>query len=130
MSSTPPILGPGPEQILLTFEGAEVVGKQLLRAAVERAEKVDAGRVPVTKRLAHGPVVPVLVELSESADRVVLQHRRMTGLKRMFTGSVCSGVAGRARVPVVSVPEFWVDPGPPLVVVGVDDTTGNHALLE
>ena len=100
----PPILGPGPEQMLLTFEGAEIVGEELLQAAVDRAGEVVAGRVPVTKRLGHGPVVPVLVELSESADRVVLQHRHMSGLQRVFTGSVCSGVAGCARVPVVSVP--------------------------
>jgi nucleotide-binding universal stress UspA family protein len=126
----PPILGPGPEQMLLTFEGAEIVGEELLQAAVDRAGEVVAGRVPVTKGLGHGPVVPVLVELSESSDRVVLQHRHMSGLQRVFTGSVCSGVAGCARVPVVSVPELWVDPGTAHILVGVDDTTGNHPVLE
>lgn len=127
----PPFLGPGPEQMLLTFEDAEIVGGKLLQAAVDRAEEVVAGRVPVTKRLRHGPVVPVLVETSEHADRVVLQHRHPTGLRRVFTGSVCSGVAGHAHVPVVSVPELWTDHNSAArVVVGVDDTTGNHRLLE
>jgi nucleotide-binding universal stress UspA family protein len=107
------------------------VGKELLEAAAERAEKIVTGRVPVTTRLRHGPVVPVLVETGERADRLVLQHRHMLGLRRVFTGSVCSGVAGRARVPVVSVPELWTDRDEARrVVVGVDDTTGNHWLLE
>jgi nucleotide-binding universal stress UspA family protein len=87
--------------------------------------------VPVAKRLEHGSVVPRLVELSRSADQVVLQHRHLTRMQRVFTGSVCSGVATRAKVPVVSVPELWADPGRVAnVVVGIDDTTGNDALLE
>jgi nucleotide-binding universal stress UspA family protein len=126
-----PILGPGPEQMLLSFENADMVGDELLAAAVERAEDVVAGRVPVTKKLWHGPVVPSLVEAGEQAHRVVLQHRQLTGLRRVLTGSVCAGVAAHAQVPVVSVPELWTvrDPAARLVV-GVDDTTGDHRLLE
>jgi nucleotide-binding universal stress UspA family protein len=126
----PPALGPGPEQMLLSFDGAEIVGEQLLQAAVDRAEEIVAGRVPVGKRLGRGPVVPVLVELSEHADRVVLQHRNLSGLRRVFTGSVCSGVAGRAHAPVVSVPERWTTRDTARVVVGVDDSTGLSPLLE
>jgi nucleotide-binding universal stress UspA family protein len=126
----PPALGPGPEQMLLTFAGADLVGNDLLQAAVDRAEKMVDGRVPVTRTLRHGPVVPALVELSKGADRVVLQHRRLSGPRRVFTGSVCSGVAARAPVPVVSVPELWVHPGAGGIVVGIQDTTGNHAVLE
>ncbi len=127
----PPFLGSGPEQMLLTFEDARVVGEQLLQAAVDRAHEVVEGRVPVVRRWRRGRVVPVLVEMSEAADVVVLQHRQRTGLRRVVTGSVCAGVAGRAHVPVVSVPELWTDDESSTgVVLGLDDTPGSGHLLE
>ena len=47
----------------------------------------------------HGPVVPVLVETSEQAHCVVLQHRHLSGLRRVFTGSVLRGRRHTPRSP-------------------------------
>jgi nucleotide-binding universal stress UspA family protein len=119
-----------PEQMLVSFEAATLVAQQLLSAQAEHAEDLVHGQVAVEKTLRRGPVVEQLLELSLTADRVVLQHRQQGKVRRVFTGSVCAGMAGRAAVPVVSVPELWVPSDrPPEVLVGLDGTGDHRALL-
>jgi nucleotide-binding universal stress UspA family protein len=62
---------------------------------------------------------------------IVLQHRRLGLVRRFMTGSTVNGVASRARVPVVSVPEDWSpSPSRPRVVtVGVQDPEEAGGLL-
>lgn len=62
--------------------------------------------VAVTTEVVHGAVVPTLVSSSDRALVVVLQRQPGRGA-RIPTLSVTSGVAGRAHVPVVSVPTGW-----------------------
>lgn len=119
-----------PEQLLISFEAAELVAQQLLRSQVERAKELTHGRVYVERVMRRGPVVDTLVELSGSADHVVLQHRQQARLVRVFTGSTSAGVAGRAAVPVVSVPEMWSGSDTVQgVTVGLDDSSDHDALL-
>lgn len=119
-----------PEQMLVSFEAATLVAQELLTGQVERAEELVHGQVRVEKTLRRGPVVDQLLELSLTADLVVLQHRQLAPLRRVFTGSVCAGMAGRAAVPVVSVPELWSpSERPPQVLVGLDGVGEHRALL-
>lgn len=51
--------------------------------------------------------VRALVRHADRGRMMVLQHRRIGALHRIVTGSTTNGVAARAAVPVVSVPEDW-----------------------
>lgn len=112
----------GPDTMLVSFKAAHLVSEQLVHHAAERAVALTGGQVTVQAEVRRGPVVPTLVELGDTSDRVVLQHRQASRMHRIFTGSIAAGVAGRSAVPVVSVPESWA-PGPSGVrhiTVGVD----------
>lgn len=64
----------------------------------------------------------MLVDLSADARLVVVQHRDVNWLGRLFVGSTVNGVAAHGECPVVSVPEGWEaaeEPG--TVVVGVHE---------
>lgn len=105
-----PVTGPygfSPEATMFAIEAAEEAGTELLAKAADRARHLVDGQVGVRTRMVHGETVEVLVMLGAGAHRIVLQHRGLSRLERIFTGSVSAGVAGRANVPVVSVPESW-----------------------
>jgi nucleotide-binding universal stress UspA family protein len=125
----PPREGMFPEQMLISFTAVELAASQLLRSQVALAERLTGGAVPVTQTLRRGSVVDHLVELSETAHQVVLQHRQQARLLRVFTGSTAAGVAAHAHVPVVSVPELWSGPSNQDVVVGLDRVDQGEALL-
>ncbi|MFA6298555.1 MAG: universal stress protein [Nocardioides sp.] len=114
-----------PEAYVVAYEGARELGTSILDEATRTATKLVAGRVPVTSELVdHGSgTVSDLVERSADARLVVLQHRHLTGLRRIASGSTTHGVAARAHTPVVSVPEGWRPPDQPFgrVTVGVHD---------
>jgi nucleotide-binding universal stress UspA family protein len=61
----------------------------------------------------------------------VLQHRSLGRLRRVFTGSMVLGVASRAHVPVVSVPEGWTgdESAKGVVTVAVQDAVEAPAIL-
>lgn len=114
----------GPETVLVAETDLERAGRQALNAALERARDVVPAGVPVTSDLRIGAVVPTLVDLAKDARMVVLERRELSGMRRVITRSVSSGVAAHARVPVVSVPTHWSSSGRdaeiPIVTVGVD----------
>lgn len=114
-----------PEAYVVAYDGARELGTTILEDATRTATKLVSGRVPVTSELVdHGSgTVSDLVELSADARLVVLQHRHLTGLHRIASGSTTHGVAARAHAPVVSVPEGWHPPEQPFgrVTVGVQD---------
>jgi nucleotide-binding universal stress UspA family protein len=130
----PPFADAGPEVMLLSFEDAQLVSDDLVHRAEKWVADETEGTVPVEAYSVRGLVVDVLVELAQDADKVVLQHRQQSRLRRVFTGSVAAGVAGRCTVPVVSVPETWSS-GPwhqPRIAAGIlgddsDDTLLDHA---
>lgn len=117
------LLAQGPEMPLVVETNLERAGRQALNAALERTHAIVEG-VPVTTELRVGGVVPTLIEMAENARMVVLERRDLSSMMRVVTRSVSSGVAARARVPVVSVPAHWSPTRThgdfPTVTVGVD----------
>jgi nucleotide-binding universal stress UspA family protein len=94
------------------YGGMLDLAKATLEEAVAVAEAQAGQDVTVTSELVdHGWVVDDLARHTDGASLLVLQHRALSRLRRVFTGSVVLGVAGRARVPVVSVPEGWTTDG-------------------
>ena len=114
----------GPEMVLTDVIDLELVGRQTLNAAFERAGDLVQVGMTLTKELILGPVVASLVEASGDARMIVLQHRELSRMRRVVTRSVASGVAAHARAPVVSVPSRWQTHRDtavlPTVTVGVD----------
>jgi len=53
---------PGPENVLLTNVDVEKWGRETLDLAVEQAERLTEGAVPMTHELQRGAPVQVLVE--------------------------------------------------------------------
>ena len=118
----PPRGGPGPETVLVTFEAAEQAAQELLDDLAQRALQLVAGQVPVQRRLCRGPAVEALLEQCADADRLVLQRRHGPRLDRILTGSTVAGLAARAPVRIVSVPERWQGAHPdPRVTVALGD---------
>lgn len=113
-------------------EGKES-GNTILSRAVIRAGRLAAGRVNVATQLVdgHGSVVKQLSQATQDAGLLVLQHRHMTKLQRVFQESVTMGVAGRSIVPLVSVGDTWRPPDNPygVVAVGLDKAETASALL-
>lgn len=114
-----------PEAYVVAYEGARELGTSIIEEATRTATKLVAGQADVTSELVdHGSgTVNDLVALSEDARLVVLQHRHLTGLRRVASGSTTNGVAARAHTTVVSVPEGWRPPEQAhgRVTVGVHD---------
>ncbi|GGD26874.1 universal stress protein [Nocardioides daphniae] len=111
----------------------EQAARELLEAATTQARRLEAS-LDVTTDLVDGAVVPTLVRCTQDARVVVLQRRQLSRARRMVTRSVSSGVAARARVPVVSVPARWSPvrstEDTPVVTVGIDDPGHARTVLE
>jgi nucleotide-binding universal stress UspA family protein len=107
---------------LLTYDVAwDEVGNRIVRDAVEELQGLD-GDIVTTTVARHGDPVHVLTELSSSASMVVLEHRDLSTLHRIFTGSTVAGVAAHAQCPVTSVPAGWQpSESPGRVTVGVHE---------
>lgn len=100
---------------------------------VERAEAIIRSitdePLAVEKVVRRGAAAYVLIEESKTSRLVVLEHRALSRLTRIFTGSTSTTVAARAQCPVVSVPESWQPGTEEPVVVGVDETGEPDAAL-
>jgi nucleotide-binding universal stress UspA family protein len=107
-------------------------GKAILDAALARAAELAGADVTVTGELVgNGWVVDDLARRTRGASLLVMQHRALSRVKRVFTGSIVHSVAGRAGVPVVSVPEGWEATASPqgFVTVAVQNPVEAPALL-
>jgi nucleotide-binding universal stress UspA family protein len=123
---------PAGEAYVGVYGGALDSAKKLLDEALARAEELAGDDVEVTGELVDsGWVVEDLVRRSESASMIVMQHRALSRVKRVFSRSIVHGVAGRSRVPVISVPEGWTrdHESRGVVTAGVQDAVEAHALL-
>ncbi len=103
-----------------------------IERALATARKLAAGTpVAVTgERVEDRSHVSSLVRHADRGRMVVLQHRRLSTPHRIVTGSTTNGVAARAGVPVVSVPEDWSRPSEASVVtVAVQDAPESASLL-
>ncbi len=125
----PAWIGPGTVSELTTVDGEW--RKRGTAFLVECARKVSAQLgpdLPVSTEITHGVVVPALVEITENAALVVLQHHRMDHLHHVPTLSVTNGVAARAHAPVVAVPDEWRESEHEsgVIVVGVEDAPSSQ----
>jgi len=113
-----------PDGVLVDVADVGRVGRHSLEAALGRARALIGDEATLTGELVLGGVVPALVRAARDARLVVLQHRSLTGMRRVVTRSLTSGVAAHAPVPVVSVPELWSAHRDrdmsPIVTVGLD----------
>jgi nucleotide-binding universal stress UspA family protein len=107
---------------LLSYEVAwDEVGNRIVAEVSEEFLSLHED-IDVSTVARHGDPVKVLTELSSDASLVVLQHRDLSSLHRIFTGSTVAGVAAHAHCPVTSVPAGW-SPSVPQgrVTVGVHE---------
>ena len=81
-------------------------GRTTLRATLS---EVDTSSAEVVAHLKRGGVVKTLTAAGEHALAIVVGSDRRPVSQRLLTGNVSTGVAARAAVPVVSVPETWRD---------------------
>ena len=111
--------------------GAAVdAAKAVLDEALERANQLAGDDVTVTGELMDdGWVVDDLVRGSMDDRVLVLQHRAFNPVHRFLAGSIVQGVAGRAHVPVVSVPEAWTPEHSTVVTAAVQDPVEAPGLL-
>lgn len=117
-----------PEASLLAEVDVEEAGREVLDVALASAREQAEG-VVVTGEVVLGHPVPSIVNRSERARMVVLEHRDLSRLARLVIRSVTRGVAAQAHVPVVSVPEKWESrPGVPLTIA-VEEPATAHELL-
>lgn len=99
---------PAGEAYVGMYGGMLDSAKALLDNVTARAQSLAGPDVTVTSELVDkGWVVDDLVQHTDGAALLVLQHRALSRIKRVFTGSFVHSVAGRSPVPVVSVPEGW-----------------------
>ena len=121
----------GAEAYAGVLQGAWEAADLALAKGLARARELVAGQVPVTaERVDDGWLVADLVERASRGSMLVMEHRRMGPVRRLVTGSIVAGVAGRCAVPVVSVPEGW-RPGTTeaVVTVGVQDAEEAEPLI-
>jgi nucleotide-binding universal stress UspA family protein len=118
--------------LLIDYDAFELIAEEMMQKAADSALQLGDESLRVEVVTQQGSAAQVLGSLAADASCVVLQRRRLSGLHRVFTGSVTTSVAGRAGVPVVSVPEFWAPwpTGTPLVTVGVQAAYLHRELLE
>jgi nucleotide-binding universal stress UspA family protein len=123
---------PAGEPYAGVYGAAKEQAVAIVEAAQSRALELAAGDVRVTSEISDsGSIVGELVRRSDTARMVVVEHRDLGRLRRFFTGSRSSGVAGRVRSTVVVVPARWL-PGkrrPPVVTAAVQHADEAEALL-
>ncbi|MEW1812138.1 universal stress protein [Pseudarthrobacter phenanthrenivorans] len=83
-------------------EGAEAIVRQAL-------EKVAAYDVDVTSSVENGDAAGVLLEISETAELLVVGTRGRGGFVGRLLGSVSSALPAHAKCPTVTVPLFCSD---------------------
>ncbi|ODQ84802.1 universal stress protein [Mycolicibacterium holsaticum] len=104
----------------------EMVGRYI-DDAVELVDSLAADRRPakVNKEVFFGSTVPTLVDISETADMVVVGNRGRGAVSRLLLGSVTSGLVHRAHCPVAVIrDEAPSAPDTAPVLVGVDGSPG------
>lgn len=132
--SVNPSVLPPPSLAALEVSWADVAKGVVADVCREAESLLDGDPVPLSTLARTGPPGPHLVELSRQADLVVLQHRDLSRLHRLVTGSTVAHVATHARCPVVSVPAGYGrsahDGDHGVVTVGVRAEGGPAAVVE
>ncbi|BBY83687.1 universal stress protein [Mycolicibacterium pulveris] len=109
----------------------EMVG-HYIEDAVKLVDEQATDRRPakVNSEVFFGATVPTFVDISETADMIVVGNRGRGAVSRLLLGSVTSGLVHRARCPVAVIRDESLSSettGAP-VLVGVDGSPGaDHA---
>lgn len=118
-----------PVAYVLTSAESRQMGSTIL-AEARKAAAAELGGQRVTTTLLTGTPVPSLVQTSASAGLIVLGDEPRPALERLATGSILTGVAAHAPVPVVAVPTSWTPAARRRrVVVGVNDCDDSAGLV-
>jgi nucleotide-binding universal stress UspA family protein len=82
------------------FLALQKVGEDILA----KAKKV-AGSTPVTDLIDHGDPAARIIEIAEErgVDLIIMGSRGLSGIRRLFTGSISDKVANQATCPVMIV---------------------------
>ncbi len=114
-----PLIG-APEVAMLAEVDIEAGGREVIEQAL-RAVRAQAPDIVVSGTVVLGQPVHSLVEHSTDARMIVLEHRDISAWARIVIRSITSGVASRAKIPVVSVPEKWQTRPGVAVTAAVDE---------
>ncbi|MBC7592842.1 MAG: universal stress protein [Kineosporiaceae bacterium] len=87
------------------FSAAEA--HRLVTALARRARAMSHGYVRDATDVPTGRQLHPIVKAAENARLVVLQHRDLPMVERVFSHSASAGVTARAHCPVVTVPHDW-----------------------
>jgi nucleotide-binding universal stress UspA family protein len=121
---------PGVQAYVGGYSAVMESSRAVLDEALDTAAQLAGEDVSVTGHLIDdGWVVDDLVRGSVDDRMLVLQHRAFNPLHRLVTGSIVQGVAGRAHVPVVSVPEGWTPGTSTVVTAAVQEPVEAPGLL-
>ena len=103
---------------------------RLVTDIARRARAMSHGLVRVDTDVPVGRRVHALVEAAENSRLVVLQHRDLPMIERIFVRSASVGVTARAHCPVVTVPHDWKpNVHHNRVTAGIDDLEGSADVL-
>ena len=105
-----------------------IVGRDVLRLAVMRADADVGGQVAVRGTLLRGDVVEKLAGAARSAVQLVLEQVPARQQRRAGRG-VLVEVAARVDVPVVVVPAGWIGRRSSIVTVGFDTAAPDDTAL-
>jgi nucleotide-binding universal stress UspA family protein len=110
------------------MEWQDEEGRRLLDSAVKTVEEAGA-EVEVSTDMVSGPAVPVLADLSSSAQMIVVGCRGHGALARGLLGSISTGLAHHAHCPVAIIHDedpLMAHPSKAPVVVGVDGSPASE----
>jgi nucleotide-binding universal stress UspA family protein len=110
-------------------EGAELLERSLATAR----EAADDAPLQVSTEIVSGPAVPVLAELSDGAQLIVVGSHGRGALARALLGSVSTGLVHHAHCPVAIIRDedpLIAHPSLAPVVVGVDGSPASEHALE
>lgn len=114
-----------------TIDDSEDQTRQMLDRVRGQMKPHAAGRT-ATVLVESGKPADIILRAAERADLVVVGKRGLGAVTRILVGSTSIAVAGRSRVPVIVVPDQWVqaDRRTSSIVVGVDAACRDEAVLE
>ncbi|MCE5291952.1 MAG: universal stress protein [Nocardiaceae bacterium] len=120
----PDLYVPGLSYPQINLEPQERAGHDLLRTATVAAneEAEPLGGVVVSTKVARGPVVATLLDMSKDARMVVVGSQGLGALGRGLLGSVSTALARHAHCPVAVIHDQGAASSQGRVVVGVDGT--------
>jgi nucleotide-binding universal stress UspA family protein len=103
--------------------GTDQVGQHDVGALARRLSLMD-----VEQRAVEGPPVEVLLDASVQADLLVVGARTMSPARRIVAGGTSRALACWSPVPVVIVPEPWMQPSMAAapIVAGIRPADSEH----